>query len=502
MLQQVNLLAIDLGAESGRAILGEFDGRQLELAEVHRFPNTPLKLPDGQHWDVLHLFTEIKDSIGFVVRKHGKQLTSIGLDTWGVDYGLLDRRGSLLTIPYHYRDSRTDGMLEEAFRRMPREQIYELTGIQFMPINSLYQLLSMVVNQEPVLEAAEIFLTIPDLFNYWLTGEKLCEFSNATTTQCYDPRQCVWSEPLLAAMNIPRRIFPPIINPGTSMGPLSRTVVEETGANAVSVIAPACHDTGSAVAAVPATTDHFAWISSGTWSIMGTETPEPIINSSSLESNFTNEGGVNGTFRFSKNIAGLWLLQECGRTWMRNGEEHSYHDLTQMAAKSSAFVSLIDPDYYEFAKPGDMPARIQAYSKSTGQPVPESKGEIVRCILESLALKYRLVFERLEKLVGERLEPLHIVGGGTKNRLLSQFTSNAIGRQVVAGPVEATAIGNILLQAIALKLINSLDEGRQVVADSFDLEIYEPLGHAKWDGVYKRFVELIGQSIQEGTGQR
>jgi len=489
----MNYIAIDLGAESGRATLGEFDGERLHLVEVHRFPNSPVRLPDGLHWDVLRLLSEIKDSIGLVARKQGKQLASIGLDTWGVDFGLLDWHGCLLSNPYHYRDNRTDGMMEEAFRRLPREQIFELTGIQFMPINSLYQLLAMVVSQSPLLDVAETFLTIPDLFNYWLSGEKVCEFSNATTTQCYDTRLNAWSEPLLSAMSLPRHIFPPIIAPGTILGSLLPAIAEETGANAVPVIAPACHDTGSAVAAVPAAGQSFAWISSGTWSVMGSESPEPIINPSSLKFNFTNEGGVNGTFRFSKNIAGLWLMQECRRTWAAQGEEHSYDDLTQWAAKAAPFVSLIDPDYSEFAKPGDMPARIQAYCQRTNQQVPESKGALVRCVLESLALKYRFVLERLESMVGGRLEPLHIVGGGTKNRLLNQFTADATARQVITGPVEATAVGNTLMQAIALKHINSLAEGRQVVAHSFELETYEPCDRQLWDDAYQRFVRLLEQ---------
>jgi rhamnulokinase len=486
-------LAVDLGAESGRVILGEFDGNRLKIAEVHRFLNTPVRLPDGLHWDVLRLMSEIKDGIGLLVRKQGMQLASIGLDTWGVDFGLLDRQGALLSTPYHYRDNRTDGMMEAAFRRMPRQQIFEITGIQHMPINSLYQLLSMVEYQAEVLEAAGTFLTIPDLFNYWLTGEKCCEFSNATTTQCYDPRQLTWSETLLSTMGIPHRIFPQIIPPGTVLGPILKSVSEETGSNEIPVIAPACHDTGSAVAAVPATRRSYAWISSGTWSVMGTETSEPIINPSSLKFNFTNEGGVNGTFRFSKNIAGLWLAQECRRTWAARGEEHSYDELTQMAAKGVPFASLIDPDFGEFAKPGDMPSRIQAYCKRTRQPVPESKAAIVRCVLESLAFKYRLVLERLESMVGERLEPVHIVGGGTKNRLLNQFTADATGRQVIAGPVEATAIGNLLMQAIALKQIDTLAEGRQIVAHSFDPEIYEPHNPSEWDDVYPRFIQLIEQ---------
>jgi len=490
MAHQANYMAIDLGAESGRAILGEFDGQRLGLVEVHRFLNTPVRLPDGLHWNVLRLLTEIKEGMGLAVHDYGKHLASIGLDTWGVDFSLLDRNGALLSNPYHYRDNRTDGMLEAAFQRMPREQIFELSGIQFMPINTLYQLLSMVVSEAPELDVAETFLTIPDLFNYWLTGEKVCEFSIATTTQCYDPRQHTWSESLLQAMSIPRYIFPHIVQPGTVVGPLLQTVADETGASSTPVIAPACHDTGSAVAAIPAAGEKFAWISSGTWSVMGTESPEPIINPSSLKFNFTNEGGVKGTIRFCKNITGLWLVQECRRTWTAQGQELSYADLTQMAAQAAPFVSLIDPDYAEFAKPGDMPSRIQVYCKRTGQPVPESKAAIVRCVLESLALKYRLVLERLENLVGGRLAPLHIVGGGTKNRLLNQFAADATNRQVITGPVEATAIGNILMQAIALKHINSLAEGRQIVAHSFDVETFEPGNPARWDEVYPRFIRL------------
>ena len=486
-----NYLAIDLGAESGRAILGEFDGSHLRLAEMHRFPNTPVQLPDGRHWNILRLLTEIENSIGQVVRNQGKQLASLGLDTWGVDFGLLDRLGALISNPYHYRDNRTDGILEEAFRRMPREEIFERTGIQFMPINSVYQLLAMVVKGDPALEIAETFLTMPDMLNYWLTGEKVCEFSIATTTQCYDPRQCAWSEPLLNAMGIPRHIFPEIIQPGTVIGPLRHKLADETGALAVPVIAPACHDTGSAVAAVPAEEKNFAWISSGTWSILGIESPYPIINPLSLKYNFTNEGGVNGTIRFSKNIAGLWLVQACRHTWAVQGEEFSYDELTQMASQAAPFFALVDPDYSEFSKPGDMPSRLQAYCKQRGQSVPASKGEIVRCALESLALKYRLVLEQLESMVGTRLQPLHIVGGGSKNRLLNQLTADATGRQVIAGPSEATAIGNILMQAIALGEINSLAEGRQVVTHSFNLETYEPRNHSQWDEAYQRFLNLV-----------
>jgi rhamnulokinase len=495
VMQSLCYLAIDLGAESGRAMLGEFDGRRLQLSEAHRFPNTPVRLPDGMHWDVLRLWAEIKQGLALAVRKQGRPPASIGLDTWGVDFGLFDRQGALLGNPYHYRDNRTDGMVERAFERMPREAFFERTGIQFMPINTVFQLYAMVVNRSPALEAADTFLMMPDLFNYWLTGQKAVEFSIATTSQCYDPRECAWSDPVLAALGIPRRIFPPIIQPGTVLGALLPEVAEETGAGGLPVITPACHDTGSAVAAVPAQGQDFAWLSSGTWSVMGAEVRAPVINPASLRFNFTNEGGVNGTFRFSRNIAGLWLVQECRRTWAAQGQELSYAALTELAAGAPPFVSLVDPDVPEFSKPGDMPARLRAYCRRTGQPVPESQAAIVRCALESLALKYRWVLEKLEEIVGHRLDPLHIVGGGTQNRLLNQFAADAVGRAVIAGPVEATAMGNILMQAVALHHIGSLAEGRRVVGDSFEQTPYAPQHRAAWDAAYPRFVALLEKQI-------
>jgi rhamnulokinase len=497
MSQPLNFLALDLGAESGRAILGQFDGSRLQLSEVHRFPNGPVYLPDGMHWDVLRLWTEIKQSMALIAREHGGSLAGVGLDTWGVDYGLLDQDGALVSNPYHYRDSRTEGMIEEAFRRMPREEIFEQTGIQFMPLNSLIQLLSMVVNRSPALDIAATFLTMPDLFNYWLTGRKVCEFSNATTTQCYDPRQGYWAYPVLEQLGIPTQIFPEIVQPGTVLGPLLPSVVEEVGLSAqgeLPVIAPACHDTGSAVAAVPAEGSGFAWISSGTWSIMGAELPDPVINEKSLAFNFTNEGGVCGTFRFSKNIMGLWLVQECRRTWARQGQEFSYDELTHMATEADPFLAVIDPDYSGFLRPGDMPARIQDYCRSTNQTVPQSRGEIIRCALEGIALKYRWVLERVEEMQGRRLEPLHIVGGGTQNRLLSQLTADAIDRWVITGPIEATAIGNVMMQAMALGHFDTLDEGREVVRNSFDVTTFEPTNPSGWDENYARFLSVMEET--------
>ncbi|UCC64112.1 MAG: rhamnulokinase [Anaerolineae bacterium] len=494
MSHQHNFLAFDLGAESGRAILGQFDGERIQLSEVHRFPNAPVYLLDGMHWDVLRLWTEIKQSMALIAREHGGDLAGVGLDTWGVDFGLLDRDGALVSNPYHYRDSRTDGMIEEAFRRVRRKEIFEQTGIQFMPINSLYQLLSMIVSRSPALDIAETFLTMPDLFNYWLTGRKVCEFSNATTTQCYDPRKGDWAIPLLEKMSIPIHIFPEIVPPGTVLGELLPSVAEEVGTSGLPVIAPACHDTGCAVAAVPAEGPDFVYISSGTWSLMGAELPEPVINERSLTFSFTNEGGVGGTFRFLKNIAGLWLVQECRRMWARQGEEFSYDDLTQMAAQADPLQSVVDPDYGEFLRPGDMPARIRAFCEWTGQPAPQSKGAVIRCVLESLALKYRWVLERLEEILARHLEPIHIVGGGAQNRLLNQFAADATGRQVITGPVEATAAGNVITQAMALGQIGSLEEGRRIVRNSFDVATYEPAGGTEWDEAYTRFLAVMEQS--------
>lgn len=484
-------LALDLGAESGRAIVGALEDEILSLTEVHRFANIPVRLPDGIHWDVLRLWSEIKAGIGLASQKCGDRLAGMGLDTWGVDFGLLDEHGNLLSNPFQYRDSRTDGVMEKAFRRMPRASIFEHTGIQFMQINSLYQLYSMVLGQSPLFDIAQTFVTIPDLFNYWLSGKIICEFSNATTTQCYNPRRREWAWPVLEALGIPQRLFRPVSQPGTVLGSLLPAVVEETGCSAIPVIAPACHDTGSAVTAVPAENENFAWISSGTWSIMGCEAKEPNVTPQALEYNFTNEGGVFGTWRLSKNIMGLWLVQECRRSWARGGEELSYDEITQLADWARPFLAVVDPDDTLFLHSGDMPERIQRYCQASGQTVPETKGEIVRVALESIALKYRWTLERLEALTGGPLEPLHIIGGGIKNRLLNQFTADATGRTVIAGPVEATAIGNILMQMIALGQLGSLAEGRALVRRSFTPQIYQPFPGAAWDINYERLLERM-----------
>ena len=490
MTETRNYLAVDLGAESGRTIVGSLAGNRLSLTETHRFTNGAVRLPDGLHWDVLRLWSEIKAGIGISSAQFNKRLDSIGLDTWGVDFAVLDAQGALLSNPFHYRDNRTDGMLEEAFKRMPRAEIFANTGIQFMQLNTLYQLLAMSVQKSPLFDIAKTFVTIPDLFNYWLSGDITNEFTNATTTQCLDPRKRDWSRPVLEAMNIPAHLFGPITEPGTALGTLLPDIATETGAGTVQIVVPACHDTGSAVVAVPAQNQDFAWISSGTWSIMGVEVQAPSVGEQALEYNFTNEGGVFGTWRLSKNIMGLWLVQECKRTWAHQGEDLSYDEITHLASEAKPFIAVMDPDDQQFFHPGDMPERIRKYCASTHQSVPETRGQILRVALESLALKYRWVLERLEELTGKRFEPVHIIGGGTKNRLLNQFTADATCRTVITGPVEATAIGNVLVQAIGLNHLSSLSQAREVVHGSFAPEVYEPKQTAAWEEAYSRFLKV------------
>jgi len=482
-------LAFDLGAESGRGVLGTFDGERLNLEEIHRFPNGGIRVLDSLHWDVLRLWDDMKTALSMCAQKR-VDLSGIGIDTWGVDFGLLGKGDVLLGFPYHYRDSRTNGMLKEAFRRIDRATVFERSGCQFLQINTLYQLLSMVVDESPLLDAAETFLMIPDLFNFWLTGEKVCEFTDATTTQFYDPRRNAWSTEICTALSLPSEILPGVVPPGTKLGTLLPSVAAETGLPETPVIAPACHDTGSAVAAVPARNENWAYISSGTWSLMGIEVPEPILTDRALALNFTNEGGIENTFRFLKNIMGLWLVQECRRTWAQAGDEMSYAQIAQLAENAKPFTALIDPDDDTFLPPGDMPARIVKYCKHTGQTPPSNAGEVLRCALESLALKYRWVLEKLEVVHGEAIDVIHIVGGGAQNRILCQFTADATGTPVIAGPIEATAIGNIAVQAIACGLIRSISEAREIVRQSFNVITYEPQGSTEWDEAYGRFLNI------------
>lgn len=494
-------LALDLGAESGRGLLGKFDGDRLSLDEVHRFPNGPVRMLDTLHWDTPRLFDDMKT----VLRKAaadggGASLDGIGVDTWGVDFGLVGRGETLLGNPVHYRDARTDGMIEAACALLPRERIYEVTGLQFLQFNTIYQLLAMRRAQSPLLEVAESLLMMPDLFGWLFTGRRAVERTNASTTQLLDPRTREWSDAICQALDLPRAILPELIDPGTELGPLRGALAEEVGLSraGVSVIAPATHDTASAVAAVPVRSSwnpnsppDWCYLSSGTWSLLGVEVPSPVINAETLRCNFTNEGGVSGTTRLLKNIMGLWLVQECRRTWARAGRDWSYEELVAEAERARPFAALVNPDDTSFLAPGDMPARIAAFCQRTGQTPPADVGGFVRCAMESLALRYRWAVERLEAILGTTIRVIHIVGGGSRNASLCQFTADACGREVHAGPIEATAAGNVLLQMMARGKIGSLSDARAVVARSFPVVVYDPRETAAWDDAAGRFSALL-----------
>jgi rhamnulokinase len=485
------LLAIDLGAESGRGVVGHFDGERLRLQDVHRFPNGGVPVLDALHWDVLRLHADILTAIRKAAAEGG--LDGIGVDTWGVDFGLLGRGGVLLGNPRHYRDPHTEGAMELAFARVPKPDLYRQTGIQFMRFNSLFQLVALKRDGSPVLDAAESLLFMPDLFHYFLTGIRSNEFTDASTGQVLDPTTRRWATGVLDTLGIPPRLFGTLTMPGTVLGPLRPSVAKETGAGPVSVVAPASHDTAAAVASVPARGDDWAFISSGTWSLVGAEIPQPVVTEAALAANFTNEGGVGGTTRFLKNVMGLWLVQECRRCWQRAGRDHGYDELTRLAGEAPAFGSMIDPDDASFILPEDMPGAVAAYCRRTNQPVPDGVGPVVRCCLESLALKYRWVLETIESLLGRRLAAVHVVGGGCQNALLCQLTADCCGRPVLAGPVEATAAGNVLTQALGLGLVGSLADVREVVRRSFDPVAYEPRDRARWDDAYGRFRALLGK---------
>jgi rhamnulokinase len=477
MATNLDLAAIDLGASSGRVMLAHFIGDRLTLEEAHRFTNGPVRVFDHLYWDVLHLFDEIKTGLG----KAGQiaSLSSLGLDTWGVDFALLDRDDRLVGNPSHYRDPRTNGVMEQVFERVSRDAIFERTGLQFIQINTLYQLFSL--RGSAALERARSFLMVPDLFNFWLTGCKANEYSDATTTQFFNLRTGGYDLDLLAQLGLPTDIYPEIIPSGSVLGPVNRSIAEETGLGKIPVIAPACHDTGSAVAAVPIRNPRAAYISSGTWSLVGVEVTEPVITPQCLAYNFTNEGGVYGTIRLLKNVAGLWLVQECRRVWQSKGRDYTWGKMTRIASEAPPFGPLIDPDHPDFLNPMDMPAAIREYCARTAQVVPESDAGILRCIFESLALKYRWVIGCLEEILGYDLEVIHIIGGGSQNELLCQLTADATGKAVIAGPVEATAIGNALVQGISLGYLGSLADGRQLVRRSFPLQEYTPQTGDGWD---------------------
>jgi len=484
------LLAFDLGAESGRGVLGLFDGQQLNLDVVHRFPNGPVRTLESMHWNVLGLYDSMLMTLSRCQSEHGG-IDALGVDTWGVDFALLGRGDTLLGNPRHYRDPHTEGVMESALLRVSRQEVFRQTGLQFMRFNTLFQLLALQRACSPLLEMAESLLLMPDLFHFFFTGTKVNEFTDATTTQLYNPSTGAWAHELMDAFELPRRILGPIVAPGSVVGQLRASIAAQSGLHPVPVVAPATHDTGSAVAAVPARGNSWAYISSGTWSLMGAELPAALITDSALRYNFTNEGGVGGSIRFLKNIMGLWLVQECRRAWDRSGQSYSYEDLVRLAGAAPPFVSLVDPDHASFLLPPSMPSALAEFCRRTGQPAPTDTGAVVRCALESLALRYRWVLERLEEMLGRRLEVIHIVGGGSQNALLCQLAADSCNRPVLAGPVEATAIGNILVQALGLGLIGSLADAREIVRRSFDVHEYTPQNPQAWEGPYQRFLSYL-----------
>jgi rhamnulokinase len=489
-------LAADLGASSGRVVAGLFDGGKLSLEEVYRFDNGGVQLAGRMQWDLLSQWDHIQRGLRAGGKVYSGQVASIGVDTWGVDFGLVGRNDELLGNPYHYRDPRTADIFDKAFAIVPREEIFRETGLQFMEFNTLYQLLAMKLTNSPLLDVAESFLMMPDLFHWLLTGEKGNEYTDASTTQFYNPKTKAWATGLLKKFGIPTHIFGPLLQPGTKLGPLRKEIGEESGLVGVPVVLPGTHDTASAVMSVPAASrsgekPNWCYISSGTWSLMGVETPEPIISDRCYQLNFTNEGGVGGTTRVLKNIAGLWLVQECRRVWKLDGHEHGWEELIQRAGKAEPLVSLINPDDASFTAPKDMPAAIRDFCARTNQPVPESEGAVIRCALESLALRYRMVLGFLEELVGGPLETIHIVGGGAQNRLLNRMAAEACNRPVVAGPVEATAIGNVMMQAVASGAVGSIAQAREVIKTSFQVQEFAPKHPAAWNEAYERFKKLL-----------
>lgn len=492
MQKKFKFLAFDFGASSGRAILAVFDGKKLTLEEKHRFSNDPVQINGSLYWDILRLFFEIKQGILKCANSGDRDIDCIGIDTWGVDYGLLDKNDKLLSNPYHYRDTRTDGMYDKAFAIVPKKEIFESTGIAFNWFNTVYQLLSSKLAGDTALENAKTLLFVPDLLNFFLTGEKRTEYTIASTSQMFDSKTFTWAKPMLEKLGLPVDIYPEMIYPGEVVGKVKAELAEELGIERVPVIAVASHDTGSAVASVPVVGEKdFVYISSGTWSLMGVELDKPNISEAALEHNFTNEGGVNKSIRFLKNIMGLWLIQESRRQWEREGELLSFDELEKQANAAEPFASLIDPDYPAFQTPGNMPERIREYCRKTGQKVPETKGEIVRAIAQSLAFRYRATIEGMEEVNGKEYKEIHIVGGGIKDKMICRFTANATKRVVEAGPVEATSIGNILVQAMAMGAIKNLEEGRKIVKDSFDIARYEPTDSQAWDAAYEKWKEII-----------
>lgn len=483
------VLAFDFGASSGRAIIGCFDGDKITLEEVHRFSNDPVSVGGTVYWDVLRLFYEIKQ--GIIKAKIAGGFDSIGIDTWGVDFGLIDSEGKLMENPVHYRDARTAGLVDEAFKTMPKEKLYGITGIQFMELNTLFQLISLKKYRPWMLERADKMLFMPDLFGYMLTGKMCAEYSIASTSQLIDLDKRTWSKEILDAFGIKESVFAPLVQPGTVLGELSKEICEECGVDPVPVISVCGHDTQSAITSVPCEDGDFAFLSSGTWSLFGTELDKPIVNETSMNINITNEGGFDGSTGFLKNIIGLWLIQESRRQWKREGKEYSYADLEKLALAAEPFKCFIDPDAPEFVPHGNIPERVREFCRKTGQYVPETVGEIMRCIYESLAMKYRLTFEKLRECTERDYPVIHVIGGGTKDGLLCQMTANSCDRTVKAGPIEATVMGNVAVQLMSDGSVENIGQARKIIAESSELKTFEPKDTDKWAEAYEDFLKII-----------
>ena len=491
-------LAIDLGAESGRTIVGVLDSGKLSLHETHRFLHLPRKLPSGLHWDLTGLWGNILEGCRKAIawsKENGVKIVSLGVDTWGVDCGYIGKSGELLTLPHCYRDPRNPPAYEKTVKSLGNEYIYGQTGLQFMSFNTLYQVVAQNDAEPGVLKQADKLLFIPDLLHYFFAGSTAVESSIASTSQMTDPRTGQWALPMLQKLGLPTQMLGKIVPPGTRLGKLRKEVADDIGADAnLEVIAPATHDTASAVAAVPADpATSWAYLSSGTWSLMGAELDQPCLTDAARQVPFTNEGGVNNTIRFLKNISGLWLVQECRRQFEKEGYAYDYPQLEQMAGQAEPFRTLVDTDHAPFATPGEMPAKIAAFARSAGQPVPTTPGQFIRCCLESLALTYRRTLERLQTVLNRNFDVLHIVGGGGKNLLLNQMTADATAIKVIAGPAEATAAGNVLVQAMGAGDVKDLNHIRQIVRASFDPKSYVAKDKAAWDGAYARFLTVLGK---------
>lgn len=487
----MSVLAFDLGASGGKVLSGELVDGKLVTLEIHRFANEPVQVGKHLYWDILRLFHEIKQGLLKAKWQGVNDIASMGIDTWGVDYGLIGSNGQLLSNPIHYRDPYTAGMMEKVRDIVPDQEMFGRVGIQFMSINTIYQLVAMSQDPHSPIHQADSLLMIPDLLRYFLTGEKTNEFTIASTSQLVNAKTMDWDWKLIAKLGLNEQLFRDIVQPATVAGRLTKAISEELSIEQIPVVAVGEHDTASAVVATPATDEYFAYLSCGTWSLIGTEMSQPVLTERARELNFTNEGGIGRSYRMLKNIMGLWLLQECKRVWERAGQSFTYPELIAAAERTSAFHSFVDPDDEMFLNPADMPAQIQHYCRQTNQPIPEQPGEFVRCIIESLALKYRYALELIEELADRQFNGLHMVGGGIQNELLCQFTANALSRQVWAGPIEASAIGNMMTQYIALGKVATLAEARQIVATSFPMQTYQPQHIDEWKEAYERFRQVI-----------